>query len=291
MGAQVERSEPVRGATWDDFDAVVELLARQSRAAGGVAAVRPEFVRVEWELPSFEVGRDNWLAGAEGYASLRADGAIVLAARDEATADALLERLAARARERRLAAIQLTRLRRDETHTGVIERHAFELQTDLLAMWRSLAGALPAAGWPEGISVRAFEPADAQAVRSLLDEAYRGWDRNYVPLVHEDWVTLMTGDVEFDPTVWFLAEREGALAGCALHWSSGWLKDVAVRESERGHGLGAALVSQGLAEFARRGLRKVGLKVDARNPTGAVRLYERLGFVTAQREEIWALNL
>jgi ribosomal protein S18 acetylase RimI-like enzyme len=290
MGASVEGSGLVRGATWDDFDAVVELLARQSRAAGGVAKVRPEFVRAEWELPSFEVGRDNWRAGDAGYAAVRSDGAITIAAGDEATADALLERVAARARERGLAALQLTQLRGDETHAGLVRRHPFELQTDLLTMWRPLAGALPEPEWPAGISVRTFEPGDAEAVHALLDEAYRGWDKNYVPLAHEDWVTLMTGDVEFDATVWFLAERD-ELAGCALHWNSGWLKDITVLESERGHGLGAALVAQGLAEFARRGLSKVGLKVDARNPTGAVRLYERLGFVTAQREQIWGLNL
>jgi ribosomal protein S18 acetylase RimI-like enzyme len=34
---------------------------------------------------------------------------------------------------------------------------------------------------------------------------------------------------------------------------------------------------QAFAEFHRRGLATVGLKVDADNPTGAVRLYERVG--------------
>jgi mycothiol synthase len=69
------------------------------------------------------------------------------------------------------------------------------------------------------------------------------------------------------------------------------LKDIVVRERERGHGLGSALIRQGFAEFARRGVRRVGLKVDARNPTGAPRLYERLGFNTEGRERIWALSL
>ena len=52
-----------------------------------------------------------------------------------------------------------------------------------------------------------------------------------------------------------------ALVGCALHWKTGWLKDLAVRASERGHGLGAALVQQGLAEFARRGFGQVSTRV------------------------------
>jgi ribosomal protein S18 acetylase RimI-like enzyme len=35
----------------------------------------------------------------------------------------------------------------------------------------------------------------------------------------------------------------------------------------------------------------VGLKVDADNPTGAPRLYERVGFVTDRRYGIWAKRL
>jgi ribosomal protein S18 acetylase RimI-like enzyme len=156
---------------------------------------------------------------------------------------------------------------------------------EVLVMWRTLARDEPEPAWHEAVSVRTFVPADAVHVHSLLDDAYLGWDGRYVPQAHDDWLRTMTGDDEFDPTVWWIAERDGELVGCALFWSSGWLKDVAVRSSERGRGLGEALVRQGLAEFARRGVARVGLKVDADNPTGAIRLYERLGFVVEQEAE------
>ena len=55
------------------------------------------------------------------------------------------------------------------------------------------------------------------------------------------------------------------------------MKDLAVRPSWRGRGLGEALLRAAFAEFRRRGVATVGLKVDADNPTGAVRLYERVG--------------
>ena len=144
---------------------------------------------------------------------------------------------------------------------------------------------------PGGITIRTFQQRDADAVQHLLDEAYGAWDPLYVPIPHADWTSYMTGDPEFDPDVWWLAERDETLVGCALHWSSGWLKDLAVRDAERGRGVGSALVATGLAEFARRGKRRVGLKVDAGNPTGAVGLYERLGFVTERREAVWAWRL
>jgi ribosomal protein S18 acetylase RimI-like enzyme len=291
MGASLERSDPVRGATWDDFDHVVEVLVRRSRDATGVASVREEFVRAEWELPSFEVGRDNWVGGAAGYAAVSPAGGLTLVAEVDAEADALLARAVARGRERGLATLELQPLPGDEVQVRLLERHGFQLRTDVLAMWRRLAATEPEPEWPRGIVARTFGPDDARAVHALLDEAYGAWDTSYVPIADEDWRSAMTGDPEFDPTAWWLAERNGALAGCALWWSSGWLKDLVVRERERGQGIGAALVRHGFAEFARRGVGRAGLKVDAANPTGAPRLYERLGFITERREQIWALTL
>jgi GNAT superfamily N-acetyltransferase len=139
--------------------------------------------------------------------------------------------------------------------------------------------------------VRTYALGNAEAVHPVLDDAYRGRDPSYVPLAHGDWVRAMTGDSEFDATTWWRAERNGDLAGCAFWWSSGWLKDLAVREGERGRGLGAALVRRGLAGFARRGRRRAGLKVDAANPTGALALSERLGYELERKEQVWALSL
>jgi ribosomal protein S18 acetylase RimI-like enzyme len=291
MGASLERSEPVRGATWDDFDRVVELVVRRERAASGVGGMRGEFVRADWELPSFVLGRDNWLCGTTGYAAVSPDGELTLIATDDATGEALLEQAAARARERGLAQLELRPLPADGVHAHVLDRYGFVLQTDVLAMIRAISPLEPEPVWPKGIAVRTFEPDDAAAIHALLDQAYRGWDRTYVPLAHDDWVRAMTGDIEFDPTTWWLADRNGALVGCALWWKSAWLKDIVVRGGDRGHGLGTALIRHGLAEFARRGVRRAGLKVDAANPTGAPRLYERLGFTTQRREQIWALSL
>jgi ribosomal protein S18 acetylase RimI-like enzyme len=94
----------------------------------------------------------------------------------------------------------------------------------------------------------------------------------------------MTSDTEFDPQLWFLAEAEGgSLAGAALCWTSEFLKDLVVHESWRGRRLGAALVHHVLGEFRRRGARAVELKVESDNPSGAQRLYERLGFVVVER--------
>jgi ribosomal protein S18 acetylase RimI-like enzyme len=160
--------------------------------------------------------------------------------------------------------------------------------TTILRMSCELDREFPSPAWPEGISVRTYQPRDGEAVHALLDEAYRGWDAAYTPVAHAHWLTAMPGDSDFDANLWFLAERDGALAGCALHWASGWLKDLAVREDERGRGLGRALVLAGIDEYVRRGVKRVGLKVDAENPTGALALYESIGFAAETLDPTWA---
>jgi mycothiol synthase len=285
----------IRPATWDDLEAAAELLGSQNRAAVGVAGVRAEHLRSEWEAPGFAVGEDNLVAAeggrTVGYASVNGRGELALAARDDASADDLLARIAARARARGDSALTLTVLAADGPLARLAERNPFELAQETLVMWRPLGAPVEPRPAPDGITVRTFRRDDAEAVHALLDEAYGAWDPRYVQVAHADWVSWMTGDPEFEADVWWLAERDGALAGCALHWTSGWLKDVAVRESERGYGLGAALVTAGLEEFAKRGTRRVGLKVDAANPTGAIQLYQRLGFVTERREAVWSWSL
>ena len=148
-------------------------------------------------------------------------------------------------------------------------------------MRRPLEEDPPTPAWPEGIGVRCFRPEDAPGVHALLEHAYRGGGGSVDPF--EKWHLAMTSDVEFDPELWFLAEvDDGSLAGAALCWTSAFLKDLVVHESWRGRGLGSALVHQVLDEFRDRGARAVELKVASDNPSGAQRLYERLGFVLVE---------
>jgi ribosomal protein S18 acetylase RimI-like enzyme len=284
----------VRPANWEDLAAVVELVGAQNRAASGIAGIRAEHLRLEWRVPGFVLGLDNLVAEEAGqpvgYGAVTLRQELVLAAADDSVSDELLRRLSARARERGYGTLTVTVRSPTSPLAGLVRRHPFRLDRKTLLMRRPLATPLDARPEPDGIAFRTFEPADAAAVHRLLDDSYRAWDDRYVPMTHEAWVSWMTGDSEFDPRVWWLAERAGKLVGCALHWDSGWLKDIVVAPAERGRGLGAALVGQGLAEFSRRGLSNVGLKVDPSNPTGAVRLYERLGFATVSTEEIWLLS-
>jgi ribosomal protein S18 acetylase RimI-like enzyme len=157
------------------------------------------------------------------------------------------------------------------------------LERDVWQMWRELASAPDEPRWPGGIAVRSYDDAgDAANVHALLERAFAANAESVLPF--EPWHAWMTGDPEFAADSWFLAEQDGRLAGVALCWSGGWLKDLAVDPDQRGRGLGEALCLHVFGEFHRRGVARVGLKVDADNPTGAVRLYERVGM---QRDRVY----
>jgi mycothiol synthase len=63
----------------------------------------------------------------------------------------------------------------------------------------------------------------------------------------------------------------------------GWLDSVFVRRAWRRRGLGAALVARALVRLREAGMDEAMLGVDSDNPSGALGLYERAGFVVHRR--------
>jgi ribosomal protein S18 acetylase RimI-like enzyme len=162
---------------------------------------------------------------------------------------------------------------------GALRAAGFTVERQVWQMAKRLGGAEPPPQWPAGVSVRTYDDSrDAAPVHALLDVAFSAAHEVVAPF--ERWHERMTGDSEFDPAWWWLAGRDGGLAGVALCWTSGWLKDLAVHPAARGQGLGEALCRHAFREMAARGVGQAGLKVDADNPTGAMRLYERIGMRT-----------
>src|SRR5579862_8878175 len=136
-----------RPAGWNDFDAVCALLSTRSRAVHGVSEVRPEHVRADWELPSFEVGRDNWVALEEdrltGYAAVIPTCELELACVDAATGEALLALAVAGARALALDAIRIFVPGTDERLLALVDQYGFERETEILRMWKMLDGSDP----------------------------------------------------------------------------------------------------------------------------------------------------
>ena len=63
----------------------------------------------------------------------------------------------------------------------------------------------------------------------------------------------------------------------------GWLQSVFTRRPWRRRGLATALIARSLVVLRERGQTSAALGVDADNPSGALGLYEGLGFAVDQR--------
>jgi len=63
----------------------------------------------------------------------------------------------------------------------------------------------------------------------------------------------------------------------------GWLARLGVRRDQRGQGIATAAITRALSGAQEAGFATAGLDVDTESPTGALRLYERLGFVPVKR--------
>src|SRR4029077_18824369 len=83
-----------------------------------------------------------------------------------------------------------------------------------------------------------------------------------------------------------------AAALCTIDdFGLGWVDILGTRREHRRRGLGEALLGQSFHALYARGAPKVALGVDAESPTGATRLYERVGMRVSSRIDLYAKNL
>ncbi|MFN2467414.1 MAG: GNAT family N-acetyltransferase [Gaiellaceae bacterium] len=152
--------------------------------------------------------------------------------------------------------------------------------------------------WPAGIRVRPLQPGvDDRAVYDAQNDAFADtWDYHADP--YEEWAHYLLGAEDLDATLNVLAtdgEEIAAIALCRPHEPGdpelGWVRILGVRPPWRRRGLALALLRHVFGEFHDRGLRRVALGVDAENPTGATRLYERAGMRVVRRFDMYEKDL
>jgi mycothiol synthase len=177
------------------------------------------------------------------------------------------------------------------------QMHEHEGYKPVRYQWRmqiELEDAPPAPVWPRGVELRPFA-ADQHSwsVYEAEQEAFLdGWDAHVIPF--EAWQFRKLGRADFDPSLWFVAwdgEQMAGFSQCRWRQGIGWVGTLGVRRPWRKHGLGLALLAHSFGEFHRRGMKTVGLGVDASNPTGATRLYKKAGMTVASEYVIYEKEL
>jgi mycothiol synthase len=146
---------------------------------------------------------------------------------------------------------------------------------------------LPEAVLPAGLALRPALPEHYRAIWEADAECFRDL-QDYIAPSEEDyraWVAMP----DLDPSLWLVAWDGDQVAGATINVIHGgaWgeTDSLFVRRPWRRRGLGRALLAGSLRLFRARGLTTAGLGVDTDNVTGALRLYEGLGYRPYQR---WA---
>jgi ribosomal protein S18 acetylase RimI-like enzyme len=267
----------VRPAGMSDVPAAFAVSEAVAEALHGQADTTVEHLRMAWDYGHAWVALDAD-ERVTGYATLE-DGYVEVwphPAAGPAVAGALLDAVS-----RRGGALETIVPAAAEDLVGLYRGRGWTQTREVVRMQAGVADPPGGPQWPPGVRVRTYSEEDAAAVHALLEAAFAGSAEEVAPFAR--WHPWMTNDPSFDADVWFLAEVDGLLAGVCLCWREGWVKDLAVVPGFRGRGLGEALLRHALTVFHDRGLATVGLKVDADNPTGAVRLYERVGMTVDRR--------
>jgi mycothiol synthase len=144
-----------------------------------------------------------------------------------------------------------------------------------------------------GVTVRlADTDADLPVVHRLLFGSFAD-HFGFVPQPYEEWAAQATTWSTVDRSQWWVAEVDGEPAGLLVgnrQWeeeNGGWVKNLGVLPAFRGRGLGRLLLRHALADMARRGRTQAGLGVDTANETGALALYESVGFAPVHSADVW----
>lgn len=191
----------------------------------------------------------------------------------------------------------------DEQQVGTIallESEGYGILRYGFMMLRRLAEPIPDADLPAGLEIRPVRPEDHRRI----------WDAD-VDAFRDHWKTPVRTDADFsgwfaepelDTTLWRVAWDGDEVAGSVMSFvfteenerlgvQRGWLEHVSVRRAWRQRGLASALIAESLRGLRDRGLDEAALGVDAENTTGALRLYERLGFYRHRTGILYAKSL
>ena len=155
-------------------------------------------------------------------------------------------------------------------------------------MRRPLSDPIRDAPLPDGLEVRPVLPEHHRAIWNADEESFRDhWD--HAEPVEGDFERFFN-DPNIDTSMWQVAWDGDEVAGSVVNGiyphenkelglEIGWLDHVSVRRPWRGRGLASSLIARSMTILRDKGMAIAALGVDAENPTGALGLYEKLGFV------------
>jgi mycothiol synthase len=159
---------------------------------------------------------------------------------------------------------------------------------------------IPDSPLPPGLELREVRPEHLRTIFAADQEAFAdSWGA---------WVASKADYEEFERTpmadtkLWRIAWAGDEIAGQVRGFINveenerygrrrGWVEHISVRRPWRRQGLAQALIAASLPLLRARGMTEAALSVDTENLSGALRIYERMGFRSISREATYRKSL
>ena len=179
---------------------------------------------------------------------------------------------------------------------SLLEEFGYTPQRHFYLMVRPDLENIPEASLPAGITVRPAHPQHYRAIWDAMQEAFADhW--GFSPATEEDYRNWQESPL-FQPDLWQIAWAGDQVVGTVLafidapanqeyHRQRGWTEEICVRRPWRKQGIAKALISLSLHDLKQRRMSEAALGVDTENLSGALRLYESMGYRSVKRNSLY----
>ena len=145
---------------------------------------------------------------------------------------------------------------------------------------------------PEGLEVRPAKPEHFRKIWKAAAEAFQ--DHWGATQWRDEWFERWQEQSFFNPDLWQVVWDGDEVAGMVLNFihekenseynrKRGYTEEISVRRPWRKKGLARALLAKSFKVLKDQGMTEAALGVDAENISGALKLYESMGFRTVKR--------
>jgi GNAT superfamily N-acetyltransferase len=154
---------------------------------------------------------------------------------------------------------------------------------------------------PAGLRLVSYQPGDSERLHAAFNESFADhW--NFQPVSKLDWETWFVGGVDFRPDLTWLVKEGDEIAAYSINGVSlernaqrgvqeGWVHQLGTRRPWRKRGLATQLLLASMQAFKADGQEYATLGVDTENTTGALKVYERVGFEPIRSFVVYEMEL
>jgi mycothiol synthase len=178
---------------------------------------------------------------------------------------------------------------REAAKIAMLEKAGYTTVRYGYAMQRSLDVPIPDLKLPAGFELRPAQPEHYRTIWEADVEAFRDhWGFTQpTEADYQRWLTSKWFQPELFRVAWDMEKNE--VAGMVLNFVNreqnqelgrkrGYTEGISVRRPYRKMGIARALIAMSLHLHKSLGMTEAALGVDAQNPTGALKLYQGMGF-------------